>query len=291
MWHHYPVIGKLIVLIGIAAVLVSCDKASDSDGSKGTADSNPRSRRLERPPLESQGTRGKLRAALDAAKAMDASEEREKAIAEVGRDALESAPDITAEAIRELPPENPVAAELIQTCVANLMKRSPEEASAWADSLQDDPWMTMAREQMAVSLAESEPERAIRLLAESDHASGGPGSAMDQVLQVWTGNAPGDAAAWVSRLPAGEPRSAGIKTVVSQWVQADPAAATSWVASLSNPDLRQESTRAMAESLQFLPSFLRDSMLQGADSGIRSEIESQIERQQPAPADEGTPEN
>ena len=284
-------IKNLILITGAGFVLASCDKADEAKNSKDNVDSNPRARRIERPPLESQGTRGRLLASLEAAKRLETPEERDKALTEVGRNALESAPDIVAEAIRELPLGSPEAAELIQACVANLMKRSPDEASAWADSLKDDSLKRQAREEIAVLLVESEPERAIQMLANSNETTGEIGPALEQVLQVWTGRAPKDAAVWASRLPAGESRNAGIKTVVSQWVQTDPAASTSWVKSLSDPKLRQGAVRGMAESLQGLPPFIRDSMLEPADPGIRSEIEGQIQELQPAQEEQLVPEN
>lgn len=229
--------------------------------------------------MASQGTRGGLRASLDAARALEVPEERESALMEVGWKALETAPDLAAEVIREMPHESADAARLIQACVTHLMKNSPDEASAWADSLKDAPWIALAREQIAMLVAESDPKRAIQLLADSNQSIGEPGSAFEQVLQTWTGQAPGEAALWASRLPAGESRNAGIKTVVSQWLHMDAAASTAWVASLTDSKLRQESIRVIAESLRELPPFLHESILNPAESGIRSEIESEIEVQ------------
>lgn len=270
-------------LIGIGAGLVSCDKSRDVGGSNTDKEFNTRESRHERPPVESQGTRGKMRAALDAAKRLEAFEERDRALTKVGRDALEPAPDLSAEAIRELSAGRLETAGLIEACVAHLMKSSPDEALVWADSLKDAPLVSMAREHVAMWLAETEPLRAIELLGDINPTAGESDQAVEQVLQLWTGKAPQDAATWASRLPAGESRTTGIKTVVSQWLQSDPASSTAWVASLRDPNLRLESTRFMAESLQTFPSFIRDNMLQNADPVIRSEIESQIEQQQPPP--------
>ena len=148
------VMKNLHIWIGIGVGLASCDKpAEEADRSKAIADTNPRTRRLERPALENQGTRGRLRASLDAAKKIELPEERAKALLEVGWKALENAPDLTAEALRALPPENTDAAKLIQACVTHWMTISPEQASDWAESLKDTPWMAVAREQIAISLS------------------------------------------------------------------------------------------------------------------------------------------
>lgn len=274
------VIRKRLLCIAIGVALASCDKPGQkADRSENGTETNPRTKRLERPPQASQGTRGALRASLDAARALEDPEERQSALMEVGWRALETAPDLAAEVIREMPHESADAARLIQACVTHLMKNSPEEASAWADSLKDAPWIALAREQIAMLVAESDPKRAIQLLADSNQSIGEPGSAFEQVLQKWTGQAPGEAALWASRLPAGESRNAGIKTVVSQWLHMDAAASTAWVDSLTDRNLRQESIRIIAESLREMPPFLYESILNPAESGIRSEIESEIEAQ------------
>jgi hypothetical protein len=263
--------------------VASCDKpGEEADRSKANPDANPRTKRLERPPLESQGTRGSLQAALKAARKLEAPEQRDKALMEIGWKALELAPDLTAEAIRELSPENPDAATLIQACLTHLMKKSPEQAAEWVGSLKGTSWITVAREQLAMRVAESDPKRAIQLLVDSNHRLGEPGSAMEQVLQTWTGKAPGDAALWASRLPAGESRNAVVKTVVSQWLFMDAAASTAWVASLRDPTLRKESIQGIVELLKGFPPPLMAGVLQSADSGIRSEVEHQIEVLNPA---------
>jgi hypothetical protein len=275
------VIRKRLLCIAIGVALASCDKPGrEADRSETGPETNPRTKRLERPPLASQGTRGGLRASLDAARALGDPEERQSSLMEVGWKALETAPDLAAEVIREMPHESADAARLIQACVTHLMKNSPDEASAWADSLKDAPWIALAREQIAMLVAESDPKRAIQLLTDSNQSSiGEPGSSFEQVLQTWTGQAPGEAALWASRLPAGESRNAGIKTVMSQWLHMDAAASTAWVASLTDSKLRQESIRIIAESLREMPPFLHESILNPAESGIRGEIESEIELQ------------
>lgn len=282
---------NIFLLISITVALGSCDKDRDTDHAKETPDSNQRVRRLERPPGESQGTRGRLRASLEAAKELQDPEERGRAITEVGWNALESAPDIAAEAIRELPAGWAQTTELIQSCVPHLMMRSPDAASAWSDSLRDPSLVAMARDQIAITVAETEPQRAMQLLGDYNRAGGESDQAMVQVLQIWTVKAPEEAAVWASRLPAGESRNTRIKTIVSTWLLSDPAASTAWVASLREPNLRLESTRFMVESLQGYPSFIRESMLESADSGIRDEIERQIELQQPTQEDGIVPEN
>lgn len=278
------------MLISVSVALGSCDQERGKAHAKDIQDSNLRGRSRERAAGESKGSRERLRASLEAAKQLQNPEERERAISDVGRNALESAPDITAEAIRELLIESPQTAELIQSCVSQLMKSSRNAALAWSESLREPSLVEMAREQIAIEVAETEPQHAIELLSESGSA-GESDQTIEHVLQIWTEKSPADAATWASRLPAGESRNSRLKTVVNQWLLSNPATSTAWVSSLREPDLRSESIRLMAESLQGYPPFIRESMLKSADSSVRSEIERQIELQQPPPVEEPIPEN
>ena len=73
-------IGNLLFLVAITAVLVFYEKSRDTEDSRANKALNPRARRLERPLLEDQGTRGRLQASLEATKELEVPGARDRAI-------------------------------------------------------------------------------------------------------------------------------------------------------------------------------------------------------------------
>lgn len=203
---------------------------------------------------------------------------RDTALAGVVRDALRSAPEISAEAFRQLSPASPVKTQLLQDCAKFFVERKPEEAFAWADTLELAKDVTAAKIQIARLLADTDPARAMNSLSNAGMEIGKPGGfAATMALRRWVSKAPADAAAWAIASPPGDTRKSGIKVVVSQWVRTDPPSALSWLDKLDDPAVRQEASRAMAEGLVQTPPPLRDSLLQSANPTTRGELERQME--------------
>lgn len=269
-------ISNLVLFFVITATLVSCDKQETSSDSESGTEAKSRNKRVER--SETLSIRSRLQASLEAAKQIESSDAREKAIAEVAWNALELIPEIFVEAIEELPADSPEKARLIQTYVIGLIKSSPEEALAWADSLADGETTALAREQVALILAESEPERAINLLPDSAFEDAEIAPASVEVLQLWTKSTPAKAADWAAALPSVEARIAGIKAVMAQWVETDAAAAVTWVLSHTDAVLRQESVDIITELFFSQPQPVRDAILENADMSLRSEIQRRIDQ-------------
>jgi hypothetical protein len=268
-----PAMTKTLLPLAIVATLVSCDSKRESASDK-SPDENPRVTRLDRPSRDTPSTRKRLQAALEEARRIEDPAARTEALVGVAREALESEPEVFTEVVLEFPPDSLERAQWIQAGVADYMKRSPEEALAWADSLAEPEAIAMAHGVIAMHLVESEPQRAISLLPRS--GNGGFDPAAVPVIHQWTGKAPAEAAAWAANLPAGAARDEGMDAVLTQWVLMDASSAVSWIASLPNPTLREKAMRDAASQLQQQPPFLRDVTLQNLDAGVREELEREI---------------
>ena len=268
---------KLLVPLAIGASLISCDN-HDKSGSGSVPEGPPRVTRLDRPSRATPSSRQRLQDELEQARQIEDPAARTRALAEVAGKALEAAPDVFTQAVVALPPGSPERFQWIHKGVADFLRRSPEEALAWADSLADPQAAALARGEVAAYLVESDPQRAFALLPQPGGGNGNPDPAEMIAIRRLTAKAPAEAAAWAINLPAGEARDEGLKTVVSQWVQADASAAVSWIASIPNPTIRGQEMRSAATQLQGQPPFIRDVTLQQLDPALRAEIESEIGR-------------
>lgn len=259
-------------------VLASCEKKQDQPALDSPLETRSgKTTRADRPSRGVPGTRDKLRAAFEAAKAREPGVERNQALAELASNALESAPDLAAEVIRELPAGIEEKQALIVAYIASLMTdERTEEALAWADSLGDGQDIAFARGQVSLLLAERNPQQAATLLPPSGFTAAGVDPAAEQVLQTWVAQKPAEAVAWASRLPAGDARTAGFKVIFNQWINTDSAAALTWAASQTNPQLRQETIHAMTEAFLQQPDPIRTILLEPADPNLRAEIENGI---------------
>lgn len=215
--------------------------------------------------------------ALKMAEASESPEVREKTIADLAWSALEIDPDLAREAFLRLSDSHPEKIRLAQHFAMRLAEQSPEEALAWADALSSEPEIAAAKGQIAIVLAEVDPQRAANLLSESGIVGHEFDIAVVQVLQRWAAKSAPDAAAWAISFPPGPARTAGISLIASQWAKADAAAAFRWMHGLQDEGVRKEAVLAMEMALLQQSEDVRDAWLQHADSETRSELESQRE--------------
>lgn len=271
-------IQKSALSLACLFVLASCEKKQDQPALDATRESPPqRTTRADRPSRSVPSTRDKLRAGFEAAKSKEPGAERNQALAELASNALESAPDIAAEVIRELPAGIQEKQALIEAYIAILMTdEKTEEALAWADSFPDEQDVAFARGRVLLMLAEKNPQQAATLLSPSSFTAAGVDPAAEQILQNWVAQKPGEAVAWASRLPAGDARTAGFKVIFNQWITTDSAAALTWAASQTHPQVRQETLHAMIEAFLQQPDPIRSVLLEPADPNFRAEIENGI---------------
>lgn len=291
---------SLVSFLGIALLLVSCNKEHGANAGSND-DAQPGSTRANRASRQDlPGRQRDLRQSLADAKKLTAPAERDKAIVEVARAAMEINHGMVAEAIRQLSADHPERALLIKEMVVRLMEEDPNAATAWVATLESPKDRALGGAEIALRVSTTDPARAARLLAESGISGSGFDAVAAQVLDNWTIQTPTDAAAWVLRFPAGTSRDSAVKTVVTRWVQSDPGAAFSWMSQLNNPAVRKETSRTMAAVLVGNPAPVRASMLEQADPALRTDLEQQIgqiseeagetPQPQPAPTPEPLPE-
>lgn len=284
-------IHRTAAFLALLFVLVSCDGKQDRTRSDSSAESHPETTRAARP-RDVPSTRDKLHAAWESAKTREPRAERDQAIAALAWQALESAPDLAALAIRELSAGAAEKPALIEAYLQQLIaEEKTEEAIVWADSLGAAPDITAAREKIALLLAVAHPEKAATLLPASSFTAAGVDPAAAQVLGNWTISQPTAAAAWAARLPQGESRAAGLKMVFSRWIQADTQSALNWTKSQNQPHTRKEALQALVEAFSGQPDPIRDSLLEPADPALRAEIEQGIAEaaRQSAPSEPSEP--
>lgn len=255
----------------LALLLVSCEKPKETAVTPEKPSAPPRATKTQRPVrTEPIGTPEELRETFEKAQKIESPTDRNQALEEIVWDALELDPQLAADGFLKLTPGSDEKNRLVQHYAMRLAEQSLDEAMKWAASLESEKERSLAYDNIALVLAESEPEKAAQLLSESGVAGRDFDVAVVQVLQRWAALSPQGAAGWVVLFDEGEARSAGLKAVVGTWSRADPQGALTWLESLQNPAIRQEAIHGMAESILELPEGSQDDLLQLATPEIRS---------------------
>lgn len=272
-------IRRFLTLLTPGLLLVCCDKPGPSDAREDSAVSKTRVSRgghATRQPVP--GTPGELRKILKAATDIESPATREKAIADVAWNALETDPDLALEAFLQLPTGSMEKIRLIQHYAMRLAEQDPDEALAWAATLGAEVEVSAAYSQIALTLAETDPRRAANLLSEYGIAGREFDVTAVQVVQRWAAQSPPDSAEWLGSFPPGPVRETGIKFIADRWLQADAQAAFSWFVALKDAGIRQEAALGMEEAILQQPKDVQEKWLQHASESIRSELEQQRQR-------------
>lgn len=265
---------RLPMLLWPGLLLVCCDKPGEADTRKGESAAAPRVARGGHAPRPSPaGSMEELRTTLNEAGKIEKPEARDKALAEVAWNALELDPELAREAFQQLPADSAEKIRLIQHSAMRLAEQNVDEALAWAATLGSERESAAAYGQIALFLAETDPQRAANLLSESGVAGRAMDVATVEVIQRWAAKSPPDAAAWVELFPPGAAREAGFKTIMNEWTKTAAPAAMSWLGALQDPAIRNEAALAMEETLLQQPQQVRDDWLQHADDRTRTELQ------------------
>lgn len=203
--------------------------------------------------------------------------EREKALAAIAWDTIETAPETAHRAFAKLSPASPEKMRLIRHYAMRLAEEDPEQAIGWALSLTNETETSAALTHIAVALAEADPQRAASLLAEHGQPGHELNVAVVQVVQRWSVRSTAEAADWVSRFSSGDARQAGVKVIAERWLPADAPAAFAWLGSMKDASLRQETARAMEGVILQQPESIRAAWRQHANETILKELEQQRE--------------
>lgn len=257
-----------------SVLLAGCDKPGPEEtSSTGAPSASPRSVRAERG--RSTGPRQLLRTAVEPSEKIESIEVAVEESTEAAWNSLEANPKLACEVFRQLPADHPEKIKLILHYAMNLADADPDEAIEWAGSLDTEREIAAAHGQIAVVIAESDPERAATLLSDSGIDGHECDVAIVQVVQRWAARSPQDAAAWAATFPAGAAREAGLGMIVSQWVKIDPVAALTWMDTLPDEEVHDEAVLAMEKALLQQPREVQAAWLLTANYKTRSELEAQ----------------
>lgn len=263
------------LLLPSVLLLASCGKPREDGGDPGSA-SSAASRETKRPrPAEAQpGEKPSVdpREALKSAESILSKEEREKAISQIAWDTMESDPDLSARAFALLATDSAERLRLLQHVAMRRAEANPGDAMQWAESLGSEKEISVAKCQVALVLAESEPLKAAGLLSDSGVEGREFDVALVQVIQRWAEKSPQDAAAWAVNFQPGEARSASVREIVSRWIEKDPAAVFAWKSGLTDPAIRQEVTTALVEAAAGEPGDAKPKWLESADEETRQAV-------------------
>jgi hypothetical protein len=266
-------IAHITFLTLLSLWLVSCEKsknqatiAEQSKQARVTKSERPERDELAATPVE-------LREMMKRAVAIQSLQEREQALQEIVWNAIEIDPDLAQEAFLQMTPGSEEKNQLIQHFAMTLAGENHEAAMQWAAGLKNDQEEALALNSIALVLSENDPVKAAQILLDSGVAGRDLDVAVVQVIQRWADISPTDAAAWVQLFDSGEARQAGLKAIISTWIRADPRGTMSWISSLQRPEIYQDATLGMAETIFDLPKSEQEEMLQIAAPEVRAHFE------------------
>jgi len=101
----------------------------------------------------------------------------------------------------------------------------------WANRISDPATRDSFLSGAVSGLAQNSPEEAAAFVSKLPAGKGQESAAMSVVSQ-WAQSDPKSAAAWVGQFPPGGTRDSAIQNLVSNWSSNDPKAAGEWLASL-----------------------------------------------------------
>lgn len=268
---------KLLIITTLCSglCLVSCDKPDAQTDGKGKADfsKNPRGKRMLRDATEEQHLAydEQIKSALR----IESRSSREKALADIAWNAMESDPEAAHQAFQYLPEGGAEKIRLIQHYAMRLAEQNADEAIEWAETFENASENSAAIGHVALEIAEADPLRAAKLLSESGITGRDFDVVLVQVIQRWAAQSPQESATWVSSFPQGEARVAGIRTIMDQWLVREPAAAFGWLDRIEDESVRKETARVMQGVILQQPKTIRDSWLQHASAGAQHELQQQ----------------
>jgi hypothetical protein len=253
--------------------LVSCEK-SKNQAAVTEQSKQARVTKSERPERdELAATPAELREMMKRAVTIQSPQEREQTLQEIVWNAIEIDPDLAQEAFLQMTPGSEEKNQLIQHFAMTLAGENHEAAMQWASGLKNDQEKALALNSIALVLSENDPVKAAQILLDSGVAGRDLDVAVVQVIQRWADISPADAAAWVQLFDNGEARQAGLKAIISTWIRADPRGTMSWISSLQRPEIYQDATFGMAETIFDLPKSEQEEMLQMAAPEVRAHFE------------------
>ena len=264
---------------------VSCDRQESQVQEGQTAPEVTKVKRSGRNSVLS--SRSEFESQLKAARQLADPAERDKTIAELTRQALESRPDFAKLAMIELSPESPEFQGLLNDCLGQLLLSDPESAIAWSSTIADERMSGIVREHLAGIIPDDQLGTAVNLMLDGGRIAGSgfkPGD--EQILQRWAGVDPNAAAAWLSNVPMGASRDEGFLKVSRSLAHADSALAAGWLKAIPSQEMKTKAKEAIVDSLLETPEPIREALLGPPESDLRSELGDSLLRLQAPPEPE-----
>ncbi|MEK7952073.1 hypothetical protein [Luteolibacter soli] len=225
-----------------AAVLSSlllfsaCEKKSESTASSTSPDKESpgtpgKSTKTER----HGGTRAereaeaktKLREDFEAAAKITDPADREKALAAVAWDAIDTDRELAEKAFAALTPGSEESRKLVAHFAMRLADENPETALEWARNLDEGEREDAVGRVISV-IAATDPTRAAALATEEVPEGPQRDRTVVQVVQRWSQKAPSEAGMWVTSLPEGGGRKGALINLARTWSQADASGFANW---------------------------------------------------------------
>jgi hypothetical protein len=269
---------RLHVVLVFGLSLVSCDKpvtVSAPEDVRKTARQESQSRR-HTSHLTAPDSRAQQRDHLTSASNIKSPAAREKALAEIAWNTIETDPATAHKAFHQLATDSPEKLRLIRHYAMRAASRNPDEALDWAATLESEAEIRGAISHIALEIAASDPNRAANLISEFGLQGREFDVALVEVVQRWAANSPSDAVEWVTHFPPGAARQASVRSVLERWLPRDPQAALNWVNSKQDDTLRDEAIRGMMDVYNQQTPDARSLWIQHASPGILDAIGSQI---------------
>jgi hypothetical protein len=267
-------------------LMVGCgerDHSGDEDaGSAGDPDHATRSSRLARDAKAGgrQGFDSAMREALDLA----LPDERNAALADLARRSIDRYPAWVERVLREMPLDSEELPGVMDDYISSLMARDLQDAVVWADSIDDPALHEFALQRLLMLMPDERLADAAGLMLDAQNlAAHGFDAASEQFLQRWTAHDQAAAGAWLSRMPAGDARDAGVHSVASHLIMTSHDSSSAWLESLPANSLRNSAIDSMAVILAGYPEPLREGLMGPPDSMLRELLHHPLQAHLAAP--------
>ena len=125
---------------------------------------------------------------------------------------------------------------LLQTVAYDWISRDPNPALDWIMGVNDPSLQERLIAAGAKAVAMTDPSLAAGWLVSGVQSEGLLNDTVPNIVEIWAGKDPSEAANWVAQFPDGVSREAAVNIVSSHWLQSDSGAATAWILTLPERD-------------------------------------------------------
>lgn len=262
---------KRILFGGVAILLWSCEKSHQDEEARELETVTKKKRERSLPASPDPVVR-EIQGEVQKAKQEEDPEIRDRRLAAIAWSHAGLRPEMVEAAVLEMSPDSLERQPLIQLLAVRYCEEDPEEALRWINRIGDEDGKRIAREQIAMNLVESDPQRAlgelsrVRIPVETTH------QATDYVLKRWVTSEPKQALDWLKGSYSIDNKEERIPQAIGHWLETDPEAAIRWVDQSLGQNLRTAAVTAASEYLMRQPPELRNPIVENLDPRVREEL-------------------